>query len=92
MLEELGRRCAGKNGWCSYSPHRHDLCSGRVAKPATIYPLKVCEAILKGPKRHVDKQGRTKEGLNLVFSREGLFENFVCTDQGRCLEHRSPPF
>ena len=47
LAEELQARCGGKNGICSKGL-RHQMCEGKHAKAAAIYPDELCKAMLKG--------------------------------------------
>ena len=78
ILKELSTRCAGKNGECSHSPGGHDACSGRVAKEAAIYPFKICEAILKGLRKHLEEQGITRSNKNKeIQGKPGITRNYL---------------
>ena len=69
ILEELDRRCSGRNGICSANNKPHAVCSGRTAREAAIYPFEMCSAILKGLRRHLDRQGRILPGVHGVLPR-----------------------
>ena len=58
VLRELSARCKGTNGTCSYAQGQtHEVCSGKVATEAAIYPLRLCKAILRGFKRQLEVEG-----------------------------------
>ena len=48
---------------CSYARGQaHEVCSGRVAAEAAIYPLKLCRAILQDFKKQLEVDGLMVEG------------------------------
>ena len=63
ILEELRRRCSGRDGDCSRrrgGTHAH--CQGRIAKDAARYPVGLCRAIIRGITRQLDMSGITSVG------------------------------
>ena len=63
ILKELGKRCSGKNGWCSRRKGgQHVTASGQVAKDAAIYPDGLCRAIIKGIAAELEERGIINPG------------------------------
>ena len=63
-MRELSARCRGSSGRCSYARGQaHEVCSGRVAAEAAIYPLKLCRAILRGFEKQLEVEGLMVEGV-----------------------------
>ena len=62
------------------------MCSGRVAKEAAICRSRSCEAILKGLKVHMGKQGRTRTNWSLVFVQGETVDDRICEGQEKCFE------
>ena len=59
----LDRQCAGIGGWCSRPRGgRHELCSGKVASDAQVYPRGLCRAVLKGISDQMRADGLMKNG------------------------------
>ena len=52
---------------CSATGVHHAICSGRTANMAAIYPCRMCKAILQGLKRYLEKNHRTRDGMNAVL-------------------------
>ena len=67
VLEHLDRQCSGRGGVCSATMSQHAICSGKTAKEAAVYPFKMCRAILQGLRQHLQKTGRTRDGLNAIL-------------------------
>ena len=63
LLDELQLRCQGRLGECSRRKGgRHALCMGRAARLAAIFPLQLCNAILRGFARQLTHDGIIKPG------------------------------
>ena len=59
----LNRQCAGIRGWCSRPRGgRHEMCSGKVASDAQVYPRGLCRAVLKGISDQMGADGLLKHG------------------------------
>ena len=59
----LNPQCAGIRGWCSRPRGgRHELCSGKVACDAQVYPRGLCGAVLKGISYQMRADGLLKNG------------------------------
>ena len=72
VLKELGKLCRGGKGVCG-NGRPHQPCSGRTAKEAGIFPLKLCRTILKGMKKQMEHDGRkehSETGVNCLWERE----------------------
>ena len=54
ILEALAKRCTGQGGVCSATNTPHQVCSGRAARDAAIYPFAMCKAILEGLRNYLD--------------------------------------
>ena len=64
VLKKLGRRCSGRNGWCSrVQGGAHKIASGMVAANAAVFPFKLCKAILQGFRSQLVKDGRLVVGI-----------------------------
>ncbi len=64
VLKMLGKRCVGRSGWCSRpAGGKHVVCSGRRARQAAVYPLRLCKAILYGCRNQLREDGRYVVGL-----------------------------
>ncbi len=64
ILKMLGRRCNGRQGWCSRPQGgKHRVCSGRHTRLAAVYPLRLCKAILYGCRNQLREDGRYVVGL-----------------------------
>ena len=49
VLDQLHRRCKGRNGQCSRPQGgTHQLCQGKVARRAAIFQRELCEGVLIG--------------------------------------------
>ena len=63
LLDELNRRCFGRNGLCSRPRGGvHRQCIGKVAQRAAVFQEELCLAILRGLKRQLRKDNRVKSG------------------------------
>ena len=63
ILDELSKRCSGRQGECSRrAGGHHALCLGKTEKLAAIYPFKLCTAILRGLSRQLVSDGVIKAG------------------------------
>ena len=59
----LNWQCAGIRGCCSRPRGgRHELCSGKVASDAPVYPSGLCRAVLKGILDQMKADGLLKNG------------------------------
>ena len=59
----LNRQCAGISGWCSRPRGgKHELCSGKVASNAQVYPGGLCRAVLKGISDQMRTDGLLRNG------------------------------
>ena len=62
-LQELNRRCFGRNGLCTRRHggiHAH--CLGRVAQRAAIFQEQLCVAILRGLRSQLTQDRRVHDG------------------------------
>ena len=62
ILEQLKRRCRGRNGFCS-DGRRHGLTSGQAAREAAAYPFRLCRAILVGMRNELARTGHLTHGM-----------------------------
>ena len=63
VARALSLRCSGSNGECSRPQGgRHQLCSGRHAKDAAVYPRGLCRAILRGVRDQLSEDDVLKAG------------------------------
>ena len=64
ILHMLKERCDGKDGRCSRpGGGEHASCTGKTARMAAIYPMKLCKAILQGCRAQLREDGRVFVGL-----------------------------
>ncbi len=56
VVVEMSKRCAGARGHCD-DGREHTPCTGTRATQAAVYPLKTCQALLRGVTKHLQKQG-----------------------------------
>ena len=48
LAKSLSKRCKGLGGYCSrIRGGKHELCSGKVASDAQVYPKGLCRAVSK---------------------------------------------
>ena len=62
ILEQLKRRCHGRNGFCS-NGRRHGLTSGQAAREAAAYPFRLCRAILVGMRNELARTNHLTHGV-----------------------------
>ena len=94
--EALNKTCSGVGGLCS-DGRKHVSCTGKQAERATIYPLRLCRAILLGIRNHLTSVGWLHDNcngimmgaeeeaqfdLNRTFS-EKCFEELIMADDHR---------
>ena len=59
----LDRRCTGSSGKCSRpGGGAHQLCSGKHAKAAAVYPQELCRAVLRGVRDQLRVDNLLKDG------------------------------
>ena len=63
IAASLNKQCKGTGGWCSRPRGgKHELCSGKVAAGAQVYPRGLCRAVLKGITDQLKADGLVKDG------------------------------
>ena len=63
VAHSLNKRCKGLAGMCSRPlGGRHEICSGKVASDAQVYPRGLCRAVLKGVTEQLRSDGLIKQG------------------------------
>ena len=73
ILAQLHRRCSGRGGACSRAKGgTHQLCHGKEARRAAIFQRDLCEAILIGLKRHMQRHRRMGENEQFYLSGCGI--------------------
>jgi hypothetical protein len=71
ILQRLKGKCSGKAGLCSRpGGGAHSSCTGKTARMAAIYPMKLCKAILQGCRAQLREDGRIFIGLVGIGPRE----------------------
>ena len=64
ILNRLGKRCSGREGWCSRAKGgRHRQAEGAVTAGTAIFPFGLCRAILHGIRRQLSVDGRLVLGV-----------------------------
>ena len=84
--------CEGVRGWCSRPRGgRHELCSGKVASAAQVYPTALCRAVLKGISDQMRSDGLLKNGcygVQVADDDMAVLEATYGPEQGYSGRHR----
>ena len=71
ILHRLDEKCQSKYGRCTRpGGGKHASCTGKTARTAAIYPMKLCKAILQGCRAQLREDGRVFVGLVGIGPRE----------------------
>ena len=75
LAKSLSKRCQGLGGYCSrIKGGKHELCSGKVASDAQVYPKGLCRAVLKGVTEQMKNDGLLIQGCYGVQVKEDEHE------------------